>query len=66
MNFEEFCAKYNLDAELLDDLRLIDVLDELYLNYTEEQLVRLVMDYYENADEIQNSIKESIEKYFKE
>ena len=66
MNFEEFCEKYNLNAELLDDLSLIDVLDELYLNYTEEQLVRMVMDYYENADEIQNSIKESIEKYFKE
>ena len=66
MNFEDFCAKYNLDAELLDDLKLIDVLDELYLNYTEEQLIHMVTDYYEYADEIQNSIKESIEKYFKE
>ena len=66
MNFEEFCAKYDLDAELLDDLGLIDVLDDLYLKYTEEQLVHMVMDYYENADEIQNSIKESREKYFEE
>ena len=47
-------CKYDVDIVVL--LNFMVMLDYLYCSMTEEQLLELVSDYYENADDIYNSI----------
>lgn len=63
MTLDEFVDKHMITDAMIDDYRLIDVLDMLYLHFTAEQVKNIVSDYYKHADEIQNDIKATIENY---
>ncbi len=52
----DFIEKWNLSDKLVDDLKLFEVLDMFYLEYTKEQIIAMIEDYYANADDIQNDI----------
>lgn len=51
MTYKEFINKYHLNYEN------IVTLDDLYLNYTLEQALEIINEYFKHADEIFNSIK---------
>ena len=59
MTIDDFFKKWQLlndDVDIVVLLNFIVMLDYLYCSMTEEQLLELVSDYYENADDIYNSI----------
>ena len=59
MTIEDFFNKWQLlnnDVDIVVLLNFMIMLDYLYCSMTEEQLLELVSDYYENADDIYNSI----------
>lgn len=59
MTIDDFFNKWQLINDNVDIavvLNFILMLDYLYCSMTEEQLLELVSDYYENADDIYNSI----------
>ena len=59
MTIDDFFNKWQLlnnDVDILVLLNFMVMLDYLYCSMTEEQLLELVSDYYENADDIYNSI----------
>lgn len=59
MTIDDFFNKWQLlndDVDIIVLLNFIVMLDYLYCSMTEEQLIELVSDYYENADDIYNSI----------
>ena len=59
MTIEDFFNKWQLlndDVDIVVLLNFMVMLDYLYCSMTEEQLLELVSDYYENADDIYNSI----------
>ena len=65
MTLDEFIDKWALSDKLVDDFRIIDVFDILYLEYTKEQVLEMVAEYYDHADEIYNDTLMSIFKHFK-
>ena len=59
MTIDDFFNKWQLlndDVDIVVLLNFMIMLDYLYCSMTEEQLLELVSDYYENADDIYNSI----------
>ena len=59
MTIDDFFNKWQLlndDIDIVVLLNFMIMLDYLYCSMTEEQLLELVSDYYENADDIYNSI----------
>ena len=59
MTIDDFFNKWQLlndDVDIIVLLNFMVMLDYLYCSMTEEQLLELVSDYYENADDIYNSI----------
>ena len=52
MDYQQFLRKWGLTDE--DDM--VDWLDSLYLEFTKEQVIGIVSDYYDNADDIYNSM----------
>ena len=59
MTIDDFFNKWQLlndDIDIVVLLNFMVMLDYLYCSMTEEQLLELVSDYYENADDIYNSI----------
>ena len=61
MTKDEFIEKYNLKFDnKLDELLFISYLDKLYLEFTREQAIAIVADFYDNADNIFNDMKEQI------
>lgn len=59
MTIDDFFNKWQLlndDVDIVVLLNFIVMLDYLYCSMTEEQLIELISDYYENADDIYNSI----------
>lgn len=59
MTIDDFFNKWQLlndDVDIVVLLNFMVMLDYLYCSMTEEQLLELVSDYYENADDIYNSI----------
>lgn len=64
MDFKEFFAKYNISARDEDEARdltgFLFVMDYIYGAMTKEQALALMADYYDNADEIYNSIGEAV------
>lgn len=59
MTIGDFFNKWQLlndDVDIVVLLNFMVMLDYLYCSMTEEQLLELVSDYYENADDIYNSI----------
>lgn len=63
MTLDEFISKFNLSDRLIDDFRLIDVLDIFYLEFTEEQTINIIKTYFANADSIQNDIMDTIKQH---
>ena len=63
MNWREFVDKH--DLRRIDPLNLagfISVMDYLYTSKTKEQTIALMVDFYDNADDIFNSIQEDGQK----
>lgn len=59
MNWREFLDKHDLGRVDLSDLAgFMYVMDYLYTSKTKEQTITLMVDFYDNADDIFNSIKE--------
>ena len=61
MTFSEFFNKYNVKFHIGSDgqpgrLDYRKVLDHMYLTMTKEQAMQMVSEYYDNADEIFNSV----------
>lgn len=61
MTFSEFFNKYNVKFHIGSDgqpgrLDYRKVLDDMYLTMTKEQAMQMVSEYYDNADEIFNSV----------
>lgn len=70
MTYKDFINKHNIKNNLFNinfQEDLIKVLDMLYINYTKEQIVDLINDYYDNADNIVATLSfDYIEKYIDE
>lgn len=60
MSLDEFIKKWNIPAELVDDLRLIDVFEFICQNYEPEDGLTMLADYYNYGQEIQNDIEDSV------
>lgn len=62
MNKKEFVEKYFV-GEVWDDFTIPFVLaslDSLYLNFTKEQVIKLVSEFYDNADNIYNDLQDEL------
>ena len=63
MTKKEFLEKYHIKFDnLLEELVFFELMDKLYLEFTKEQILELMNDFYINADDIFNSIKEEKEQ----
>ena len=63
MTKEEFLEKYPIKFDnFLEELVFFELMDKLYLEFTKEQVLELMNDFYINADDIFNSIKEEKEE----
>lgn len=63
MTKKEFLEKYPIKFDnLLEELVFFELMDKLYLEFTKEQILELMNDFYINADDIFNSIKEEKEQ----
>ena len=66
MTREEFKAKYNLKFnDAVEEVVFFTVLDDLYLQYTKEQVLNIMGDFYDHADDIFNDIKKTVEEGMK-
>ena len=62
MTKEEFFKKYNIHFDNpLSELSFFIALDNLYVQFTREQIHGIVDDFCENADELFNETKDAIE-----
>ena len=63
MTKKEFLEKYPIKFDnFLEELVFFELMDKLYLEFTKEQVLELMNDFYINADDIFNSIKEEKEE----
>lgn len=63
MTKKEFLEKYPIKFDnFLEELVFFELMDKLYLEFTKEQVLELMNDFYANADDIFNSIKEEREQ----
>ena len=63
MNWREFLDKHDLKRVDPRDLAgFMSVMDYLYTSKTKEQTITLMVDFYDNADDIFNSIREDGQK----
>jgi len=63
MTKKEFLEKYPIKFEnFLEEIVFFELMDKLYLEFTREQVLELMNDFYINADGIFNSIKEEKEQ----
>lgn len=63
MTKKEFLEKYPIKFDnFLEELVFFELMDKLYLEFTKEQILELMSDFYINADDIFNSIKEEKEQ----
>ena len=59
MNWREFIDKHDLErVDPRDLVGFMSVMDYLYTSKTKEQTITLMVDFYDHADDIFNSIKE--------
>lgn len=67
MNKKEFIEKFHLDNwDIVSSGVLIASLDRLYLEFTKEQVIEIVSAFYDNADDIFNSLQEELEEKVRE
>ena len=63
MNWREFVDKYDLERVSPFELAgFISVMDYLYISKTKKQTIALMVDFYDNADDIFNSMQEDRQK----
>lgn len=63
MTKKEFLEKYPIKFDnFLEELVFFELLDKVYVDFTAQQAVELMADFYANADSIFNSIKEEKEE----
>lgn len=61
MTKEEFFQKYKIHFEdTISEMSFLMSLDNLYVQFPKEQVLQIVSDFYDNADEIFNSYKEEL------
>lgn len=58
MTKQDFIDKCGLTFTNIDQQSFFRILDDLYLNFTKEQVINIVSDYYDNADDIFNDTKQ--------
>ena len=67
MTFNDFIKKCGLKKwDALSLYMLFSVLDRLYLEFTPEQVRKIVDTYYKNADDIYNDIEAQLDENVKE
>ena len=63
MNWREFVDKYDLERVSPFELAgFISVMDYLYISKTKKQTIALMVDFYDHADDIFNSMQEDRQK----
>lgn len=63
MNWREFVDKYDLEKVSPFELAgFISVMDYLYTSKTKKQTIALMVDFYDHADDIFNSMQEDRQK----
>lgn len=63
MNWREFIDKYDLERVNPFELAgFISVMDYLYISKTKKQTIALMVDFYDHADDIFNSMQEDRQK----
>ena len=63
MNWREFVDKYDLEKVGPFELAgFISVMDYLYISKTKKQTIALMVDFYDHADDIFNSMQEDRQK----
>lgn len=64
MTKDEFLNKWHLtgENEQVANLAMLIVLDDLYCQFTKEQAIELVSTYYDNADDIFNSLNDALQE----
>ena len=63
MNWREFIDKYDLERVSPFELAgFISVMDYLYISKTKKQTIALMVDFYDHADDIFNSMQEDRQK----
>lgn len=61
MTYQEFIDKYNLKfLNKKDAILFFSMLDDFYLHFTKEQVLEIIGDFYDNADDIFNDLRESL------
>lgn len=66
MTQKEFEEKYGLKfKDSIDEALFFSVLDDLYLKFPKEQVIDIIIAFYDNADEIFNDIKQRFEEDLK-
>jgi len=61
MTTKEFSNKYNLPLDIINyKFDLFSMLDYLYIAFTKEQLIEMISDYYDNADQIYNDLEKTV------
>ena len=63
MNWREFVDKYDLESVSPFELAgFMSVMDYLYISKTKKQTIALMVDFYDHADDIFNSMQEDRQK----
>lgn len=61
MDYKEFLNKHGLKGMPVEIFpSLLSALDYLYTSHTRDQAIEIISDYYDNADDIFNSLNESV------
>ena len=64
---KDFYEKHGIKfKDVMEEYVFLGAMDKLYLEFTKEQVLELVSDFYDQADDIFNEVKEEAEKIVKE
>lgn len=66
MTITEFLKEHGLNCrDVKEEVSMMVALDKMYLELQPEQIVRLVLDYCDQADDIYNDTAEAMDEGFK-
>ena len=64
---KDFYKKHGINfKDAMEEYIFLGAMDKLYLEFTKEQVLELVSDFYDHADDIFNEAKEEAEEIIKE
>ena len=67
MNRKEFYEKFGLHfKDMIEEYAFLGALDKLYLEFTEEQALKIIDCFYDNADDIYNDAQQAADEYIKD